>query len=90
MQSAYIVSFELATPTAVTALLEGIKSYGFYCPINSTCWAIKTDHSAVTILNRLSALVGANDRIFVIRSGTEAAWHNSYGAKHDSWLQAQL
>jgi hypothetical protein len=90
MTSAYIVCFETSTPAAKAAIVEGIKAYGFYCPINETAWIVKTDRNAVAIREHLGGLIGANDRVFVLRSGTEAAWKNSYGPKHDEWLKAHL
>ncbi len=87
--STYIVTFEVAS-NYETAFQEAMKSYGFYCPINSTCWAIKTEQTAVQVHDKLKAVVGASDMVFVIRSGTAAAWTNSYGPKNDEWLKEHL
>jgi len=90
MANTYIVCFETSTPAAKSAVVEGIKSYGFYCPINETTWAVKTDRNAVAIREHLGALIGPTERLFVIRSGTESAWKNSYGPKHDAWFKEHL
>jgi hypothetical protein len=87
---AYIVSFELKDDSRRESLLNGLKSYGGYCPINENCWAISTTKSAVQIRDHLTGLLGSGDRIFVIRSGTEAAWRKSYGQKNDDWLKEYL
>lgn len=88
--NAYIVCFEISQLEKKNAFLEGLKTYGFYCPICETAWAVKTEKSAASIRDHLTLYLGTNDRLFVIRSGTEAAWRNSYGTKHDDWLKGNL
>lgn len=87
---AYIITFELNNTEKLDSLLKGLKSYGSYCPINDTSWAIRSEKTAVQIRDHLLTLIGSGDRVFVIRSGTEAAWSNSYGPKHDEWLKKHL
>ena len=86
----YIVSFEVGSADRITKVRSQLKSYGRYCPINAACWAIGTDKSAVQVRDELLPLLDAADRLFVIRSGTEAAWYNSYGEKNDEWLKKNL
>jgi len=86
----YIVSFEVSADAAKTALTERIKAYGYFCPINATCWAIVTDQSATAVRDYLGTTLATSDKIFVVRSGTEAAWRNTYGEKHTEWLKANL
>jgi len=85
----YIVSFEVTNLNAA-AFVEALKSYNGYCPISSVCWAIRTDKTAVQVRDHLRAFLAATDRLFVVRSGTEAAWNNSYGPKYDEWLKTNL
>jgi len=87
---AYIVAFETASQTTRAALKEKLKSYGTYCPINEYCWAVVTDQNAVQIRDYLLSTLAPTDRLFVIRSGTEAAWHNAYGDKNNAWLKQRL
>lgn len=87
----YIISFEVATQTTRNALKEHIKAYSSnYCPINEQCWAILSDHSAVQVRDYLTQFISQTDRLFVVRSGTEAAWRNAYGGKHSDWLKKYL
>jgi hypothetical protein len=88
--STYVICFEIATPATKASVVDAIVAYGFYCPISETVWAVKTDKTAVSIRDSLGTLIGASDRLFVIRSGTEAAWKNSFGPKHDAWLKEHL
>ena len=90
-ENTYIVTFEIASQDTITAIRDYLKTtYSTYCPIHKYCWAIITKHSAVEIRNDLSKLIQPSDRLFVIRSGTEAAWKNSYGEDHNKWLKKNL
>lgn len=86
----YIVTFQTESEETLELIKQTLISYNIFCPINSSCWAIKTDESAVQIRDKLMDLVDDSDRIFVVRSGTEAAWYNSFGDKHDEWLKDNL
>ena len=86
----YIVSFEVATAATKNRLTGLLKAYGNYCPINDTCWAIMTDNSAAQIRDYLKTSLQENDRIFVVRSGTGAAWLNAYGQANTDWLKKNL
>ncbi|OGX44439.1 MAG: hypothetical protein A3H41_02340 [Omnitrophica WOR_2 bacterium RIFCSPLOWO2_02_FULL_45_28] len=86
----YIVTFEVKDPAKLTSLIEGLKSYGSYCPVNASTWAIITSNTAVQIRDHLMSLIDINDRLFVVRSGAEAAWRNAYGQVHTDWLKKYL
>ncbi len=51
-----------------------LKSFGTYCPITESTWAIVTEQTAVQLGNGIARVIGAGDRNAVIRSGREAAW----------------
>ena len=86
----YIVTFEVETKETRDKLREALKKYRSFCPIHRYCWAIMTDEKASQVRSDLSLLLQPTDRLFVIRSGTEAAWFNSYGEKNDTWLKKNL
>lgn len=86
----YIVTFSVKTEAAKTKIKDRLKVYGYYCPIHDNCWAIKTDDKAMQILEAVRAVMDPSESLFVIRSGTEAAWVNSYGEKHTNWLKENL
>jgi len=88
--SCYIVSFEATTEASAKQITERLQTFGSFCPINKFCWAIITDKKAVEIRDLVGASLPATDRIFVLRSGTEAAWQNSYGEKNSEWLKKNL
>ena len=69
-------------------MYDAIKSYGTWAHINESLWAVVTTQSAVQIRDHLQGFVDANDRIFVVRSGTEAAW--SSAMCENEWLKEHL
>jgi hypothetical protein len=87
---AYIITAEISDSSKLTALVEKLKSFGGFCPINKTSWAITADKTAVELRDSLAETISPADRLFVIRSGTEAAWRNSYGNDHNEWLKKYL
>ena len=86
----YIVTFEAATPVGLIRITTRLKSLSNYCPIHENCWAVLTDLKAAALLDFVRAGGDASDRIFVIRSGTEAAWINTYGTQNSEWLKKNL
>ena len=86
----YIVAFQAGLETTRQKVRELLKTYGTYCPIDDTCWAIVTDKKATEIRDHLKTAVGSGDRIFVVRSGTEGAWWNAISTKHTDWLKQHL
>lgn len=86
----YIVTFEVSATQ-----LEGIKakiksSFSYYCPINISTIAVRTEKTAKEVRELITPFFPAGSRIFVIRSGTEAAWLNSYGQTNSDWLKKYL
>lgn len=86
----YIVTFQTNNETSRTKVIDALKSYGYYCPIHNYCWAIKTAEQAIHVRDKVKSILSPGERVFVVRSGTEAAWFNSYGEKNDTWLKENL
>lgn len=85
----YIISYDLKKPGQnYEKLHEAIKSYGTWAKINESLWAVVTASTAVEIRDKLLAHIDSNDRLFVIKSGVEAAWRNSI-CKNE-WLKERL
>ena len=87
----YVVTFEI-NDGARKAQLKKVFSDGTtpFCPIHDNAFAIKSDKTSKEILNELVKITVNPDRIFVVRSGTAAAWSNSYGEKNSEWLKKNL
>ena len=88
--SCYIVVFEVPTDAARQQVVAKLKAFGNYCPVTEHCWAILSDEKASEIRDSLTANLQAGSRIFVVRSGTAAAWKNSFGPANDEWLKKNL
>ncbi len=86
----YIVIFEVSNPTVLAALKDALKSFRSYCPLTKLSWAITTNKRAKEVRDQLAAVIGPADRLFVVRSGTEAAWRNPFGPKNSDWLRKNL
>lgn len=86
----YIVTFELNDSTRRKKVEDKLREFGTFCPIHEYAWAIKTEKKATEVRDSITPLLISGDRIFVIRSGTEAAWKNSYGTEHSEWLKKHL
>jgi len=86
----YIVSFDVNSEPTRKKLHERLKTFGSYCPINRTCWAILSTKKAAEVRDKISEVLDPGDRLFVIRSGTAAAWRNPFGEKHSAWLKKYL
>ena len=85
----YIVSYDLNQPGRnYEALYGALRSYPKWARINESVWAVVAASTAVEIRDRLSSYIDANDRLFVIKSGVEAAWRNSI-CKNE-WLKENL
>jgi hypothetical protein len=84
----YIVAFE-PVGLAATTIRQRLQTLDSYCPIHSYCWAVLTTMNAVQLRDFLSEGIPTS-KIFVVRSGTEAAWINAYGEKNNEWLKKNL
>lgn len=87
----YIVTFEVNDSVRLNKIKKYLreKSNGI-CPIHSNATAIRSEKKASEIRDEIIQMTTAEDRIFVIRSGTEAAWKNSYGKDNNEWLKKHL
>lgn len=84
----YIISYELKGTRDYTALYEAIKSYGTWAHITESTWAVVTDQTWIQVRDNLIRYLEQSDRIFVVKSGSAAAWNNVL-CKHE-WLKEHL
>ncbi len=83
----YIISYDLVKDKNYEKLYEAIKSFG-WAKITESTWAIITDKSAKELRDHLTKFIDSNDRLFVIKSGVEAAWRNVIC--NNEWLKTNL
>lgn len=71
----YIITYDLHTPgQKYECLTEKIEAYGYYWHTQQSVWVIKTDSSADAIRDNLSTCLDSNDKLFVAKLASEAAW----------------
>ena len=85
----YIVTFEPVLPLVAAVITKQLETFPAHCQIHAYAWAVSTDWNAVQVRDYLMK-IAPTAKIFVVRSGTEAAWFNSYGANYDEWLKKYL
>ncbi len=86
----YIVTFQTSSEESRLKVTGVLKTYASYCPIHDYCWAIKTIELSTEILNKVMKVLSPGERAFVIRSGTEASWVNTYSDSNSAWLKGDL
>ena len=87
--STYIISYDLRSPNPdYEGLHEAIKAYGTWAHITQSLWAVETSESAVEVRDYLTTFIEPGDRLFVLRSGSEAAWRNVMC--NNEWLKRNL
>jgi len=84
----YIVSFDTASEAARTKVAEAIKAYGTWAHITASTWAVVTPQTHKEIRDHLKAMLPEGSRLFVIRSGSIAAWNNV--RCNNEWLKRYL
>ena len=86
---AYVINYDLRKPGRnYDALYAKLKSYSKWGKVTESCWVVVTEKSAVTVRDELKSVIDTNDRLFVVKSGTEAAWRHSIC--DNDWLKANL
>lgn len=84
----FIISYDLVKQRDYESLYKAIKAYGTWAHIHESVWAVVTNDSAESVCNNLLTHVDADDRVFVIKSGREAAWRGVLCTS--KWLQDNL
>lgn len=86
----YIVTYDLSdgSPEDYDNLISIIKSFGTWARITESTWAVVSKLKATEVRGLLRAVMKSQDRLFVIKSGVEAAWQNT--RCQNDWLRKHL
>ena len=84
----YIISYDLRGNRDYDSLYRAIKSYPKWAHITESTWAIVTEKTAAQVRDDLCRVIDRDDRMFVVRSGAEAAWRNVIC--RNEWLKENL
>ena len=88
MERCYIISYDLVEGGDYNALHKAIQHYEAWAHITESTWAVLTEDSAEVIRDHLSGYLPDGSRLFVVRSGVEAAWRNVFC--RSEWLKRSL
>jgi hypothetical protein len=86
----YIVTFEMNDQKRKEAVITKLKEEHSWCPIHEHAYAIRTEKTAAELRLLLAKITIIADRVFVIKTGKEAVWINTYSDKNSEWLKKYL
>jgi len=86
----YIVTFEINDKIAKNVLEDFLPALGECYRIHENCFAIRSGMKPPDIQHVLSTGLGESDGLFIIRSGTAAAWKTTSGKETSKWLKENL
>lgn len=86
----YLIAYDLSKPGQnYDDLIEHLKSYGTYAHVQKSVWIVASDGSAESVRDAATAYMDANDKIFVVALGREAAWRGA-STEITDWLKSTL
>lgn len=88
MKKTYLISYDMAEGGDYDELYKAIKAYGAWAHITESLFAVATEQSAKEIRESLQKFFLRGSRLFIVKSGTEAAWRNVICS--NEWLQEKL
>jgi len=89
MNRTYIVIFEIAQKVNQEKVIEYLKTFNGWARITDNSFAVRTTNlKAKDIRDAIINFKGENDRLFIIKSGLEAAWSNARG--RNQWFKDNL
>lgn len=85
----YIVAYDLRTPGRnYQELYAALKSFESWGKITESVWAVISQNESAEIRDFLLKFMDANDRLLVVNTGDNAAWHNTL-AKNE-WVKENI
>ena len=83
----YIISYDVAEGGDYS-IIDAIKAYKSWAHITKSTWAIVTEDKHAEVRDNLNEYLPAGSRLFVVRSGSVAAWRNVMCSSE--WLKRNL
>lgn len=88
----YIVSYDVrgtgGAGTGNAEIIAAIKERGSWAHITESTWAVRSDETHKELRDRLEQVLPQGSRLFVVRSGSVAAWQNVLCS--NEWLKKNL
>jgi len=90
MNNKYIITCDIAFPRINNSkILKTVKSLGHWAIVGESAFIVVTSKSEVEVRNKIMTVLKRNDKVFVCRVGSQAAWYG-LGDRLDEWLQNNL
>lgn len=88
--AAFLITYDLINKDSgkYEKLIDAIKTYGTWARVTESTWVVTSDDPAAVIRDNLKQHMSADDRLFVLKSGVNAAWSN-VRCKNE-WLKKNL
>jgi hypothetical protein len=86
----YIVTFDIKDPKRKEAFIAKLKEEYSWRPIHDNAYAVVTEKTSAELRLLLAKITVIADPVFVIRTGREAVWINTYSDKNSEWLKKYL
>ena len=86
----FIIGYDLNRPHQnYPDLIDAIQAHGTWWHHLDSTWIVKSDHSAMEIINDLRRHIDGDDELLVIEHTGDAAWAG-FNAKGSDWLMKNL
>ena len=88
--NSYLIGYDLNRPEQnYTNLIAEIKKIGNWWHCLDSTWIIKSNSTAVDIINHLKTYIDENDELLVVKLSGEGAWIG-FDQKCSDWLEKHL
>ena len=90
MKKTFIISYDLNDGSSddYDNVYKAIKAYKTWAHLTESTWAIVTTEKAKEVRNKLIKLMPKGSSLFVVKSGSVAAWRNLQCS--NEWLKKHL
>ncbi len=90
--NSYVISYDITSSPEYNAVNEALRqaitAYGIWAKITESCWAIRTDRTAIDVRDALAKHIRPDDRLFVVQTAHVAAWQNAMC--NNDWLRENI
>lgn len=86
--ASFIITYDLVNGRDYESIYTAIKSLGRWARVTESVWVITSDEDCISIRDKLLQHMDDDDRLFVTKSSSVAAWKNTRCSSE--WLKNNL
>lgn len=88
--STFLIAYDLTEKDSedYQKIIGAIKAYGTWARVTESTWIIVSEDKASAVRDNLKQYMKSDDRLFVLKSGTVAAWSNV--RCNNEWLKKHI